>query len=282
MLTPEAIASATKAKSELATLESQRLHLEFQRHKVAGKVPPISELAAGFGKIARAIQISDHRNRYEILHEIVRSVGLRRVVVGDSQPIHRNRRTFRMVIEFKTDDIMRFGTEGIDPLMQIRGFSNIVLKATFDVESNNLRQQITFLEQGYSFIAASFETPPPPDPAAATNANPVQRAIRWKGIISETSKTAADLAASEKVSKGLISQHLSLLRLPQIIIEFMKAGRDAAMKKKFSFRELLFLASLPPTEASARFHQRVAGVPLQGLLSLEPPNDRGSRGKIGD
>jgi len=273
LLSADAMTKAQELKAEVANLENQRLHLETRLHKLFGRVPKVSDLAAAFGPVAKALQFANHAQKYEILHQVIKRIVLRRVATGGiSTPRSPTvTRTFRMAIEMKTDALMKFGKNDFESVQALKGFSNVVLKVTFEIHSNAKEQKIVLLEQGYSCVATKFVAPEISTPAAPSNhkENPIQRAIRWNRLISVEKETAVAISKREEVSEGLISQYQALLDLPQLIVDFLKDGRDQELKRPFALRELQRLKSLPPDQAVAVFHARVAGSPVQDSLPLE-------------
>lgn len=272
-LASDAMTKAHDIKTALANLENQRIQQETRLHKLFGRVPQVSELGTAFGPVAKALQFANHAQKYEILHQIIKSIILRRVAVGGiSTPRSPTAtRTFRMAIEIKTDSLMKFGKTDFESVQALRGFSNVVLKVTFEIHSNAKEQKVILLEQGYACVATKFVEPevaPPPEPSSHKE-NPIQRAIRWKRLITLEKETAVAISKREDVSEGLISQYQALLELPQLIVDFLKEGRERGLKRPFTLRELQRLRSLPPSEAVAVFHARVAGSPVQGALLLE-------------
>ena len=272
-LAADAHSKAEELKAAIANLEHQRIQFEAQLHKLSGRIPQISELGKAFGPIAKALQFANHAQKYEIIHRIIKSINVRRVVVaGESVSRSRSKaRTFRIAIECKTDAIMKFSESDLKGVYATTGFSNIVLNVTFEVVSNSLEQRVTLLESGYSFVSASYE---PPDATTAATVglseeNPVQSAIRWKALMADGETTAVLISKRENVSRTLISQNLALLRLPQLIVDFLKDGRDRDLKPPIARRELLRLLDLPSRDAISSFHARVAGQPLQDVMQLK-------------
>ncbi len=272
VLTADAMTKAQELKVASANLEHQRIQQETRLHKLSGKTPQVSELGAAFGPVAKALQFSNHAQKYEILHQIIKNITLRRVSIGgtDSLRSASATRTFRMAIEVKTDALLKFGKTDFESVQTVKGYSNVVLKVTFEVHSNAKEQKVILLEQGYSCVAAKFEVPEVANPSEPThhNENPIQRAVRWKTLISIERQTAVAIAKRENISEGLISQYLALLNLPQLIVDFMKDGRDRGLKKAISMRELQRLLPLENNDAVTWFHARIAGVPLQDSLPL--------------
>jgi len=267
----EVMVSAETAKNEIIGLENNRIQVESRLHKLAEKSPPISEVARAFGMLAKALSVATPSNKHELLTSVIRKIILRRIAVSSFKgSLFNKKRTFQLAIEFRTDGILNFGESDISLAVKRIGFSNIELKVTLEISSNRKEQKVLLMEAGYSTVSSVFGTPVAsvPVPTLPNSENPIQRALRWQFLTENESKTASAVAIDEKVSKGLISQHIALLDLPQIIIDFMKSGRDHGMQKGFSLRELQRLLSMPTTEAIAQFHARIAGHPVQDIMPL--------------
>ena len=175
-----------------------------------------------------------------------------------------------MAVEFKTNEVIRYGETDIDRLLSQEKYSEIVLKVTFEIHSNKKQQRVMLLEPNYSVVSSDYA--PQPQAAAGVvkaNENPIQRANRWYTVMKSSGKTTTALAKDEKVSKGLISQHVALLAaLPPMVVDYLKDGRDADLKKKISLRELQRLAAMQEAEAIPWFHARMSGAPMQDVMRL--------------
>lgn len=264
--------AGTKAKEEIAKIEYERIQLEHRLHRLCARVPQLSELSKAFGRVARALQMSDKRGKSEIFSLIIRSISLRRIAIaaGPGSIARGNKRTFRMESEFRTDEVMRYGETEVANLLSQERFSDIVLKVTFEIHSNSKQQRVMLLEPNYSVVSSDFAYQQADTESVATKneENPVQRALRWRKLLIDGDKTTTALAKDEKVSKGLISQHIALLELPQLIVDFLKDGRDRGLDRKISLRELQRMAQLAPADGIAMFHARMAGNPLQDVMHL--------------
>ena len=270
-LTPEAIAAAEKAKEQVRRLETRRIDLEANLNELCARTPSISELSVAFGAAFRALTLADFKTKAEILRSVLREVRLTRVTLGERGSRQFLKRTFRMVARFRTNELLAFGEASPDRIGIRPKYSDVELRTTFEIVSNKKRQQVTLLEHSYTVVSSSFGALKNDSRTEFSSVtNPIQRAIRWKAIVSTGEKTAAQIADEERISKGLISQHFALLELPALIVDFLREGRDAVMKRKFSLRELQRLATMPFSEAVARFHARVAGTPIQQVLPLKP------------
>lgn len=266
--------AGVKAKEEIAKIEYERIQLEHRLHRLCARVPQLSELSRAFGRVARALQISDRKGQIEIFRLIIRRITLKRVSIATcpGSSSRANKRTFRMAVEYRTDEVMRLGETDITNLISQMRFSDIVLKATFEIHSNLKQQRVVLLESNYSVVSSDFACRPeqPNSAVKKSDENPIQRALRWRTLLTDGSKTTTALARDEGVSKGLISQHVALLELPQAIVDFLKDGRDREFKKKVSLRELQRLVEMPPGDGITWFHGRMAGTPMQEVMQLKP------------
>ena len=236
------------------------------------------------GLVARAIAVASFEQKIPIYRAVVKGIKIRRVTIAEEGGAKGRRRIlpqriFRMRMQFDTDQLMRFGkslADGIHELLQNRGFSDTVIAVTVQIRTNAKEQKVILLEQGYTTVSANFSelshahTPESrPQPASVEPNNAIQRAIRWKALLQVGGKTVTQIAGEEKVSKGLISQHVALLALPQMIIDFLKEGRDQLLGQKFSLRKLQRLGAMSPEDAINAFQLRIRGQPVQSALKLE-------------
>jgi hypothetical protein len=262
-----------KAKQELAKLEHERIQVEHTLHKITARIPRLSELSMGFSNVKQALEIADRRGQWGIFQTIIRWVRLNRVILaGGNWSANEKQRVFRLEVLFRTDEILNYGQAEATTLFAQEKYADLRLRVTFTIHSNSKEQRVTLMEPNYTITSAKYLPASSPGiaPEDRADENPIQRAIRWKLLITNNEITATALAIDEKVSKALISQHLALLSLPQLIVDFMKDGKDRSLKRKISLRELQRLCILEAADAISAFHNRVSGNEIQAALNLVP------------
>jgi hypothetical protein len=74
------------------------------------------------------------------------------------------------------------------------------------------------------------------------------------------------IAKLQGVTKGLVSQHIKLLTLPPLILDYLMDEKNLSVAKSFSFRELLRLLSIDQALAVKQFREKVGGVTQSALL----------------
>jgi hypothetical protein len=271
-LATEMVLAAEQAKDQGVELENRKIQIEAKLQGLSNKTPAIAELSHAFGLISRALALADHKNKNAIYLRVIKSVSVEsaRWLPGIADVVPANRRSFRVIVSFKTDEVLQFGGTKLDQVMGKRGYSDIDLAVTMEIKSNRKEQKVILLEHAYSFVSASYgipeQVPLLKDPVGE---NPVQRAVRWHAALKVSNMQAKDLAKQEGVSKASMSQHLALLDLPQPIFDFMREGRDRGLKQSLSFRELHRLLAMAPADAIVRFQSYISGAPLQETLALK-------------
>jgi site-specific DNA recombinase len=278
-LSPEASAAAKDSKGKLAQLEAERVRLAMSITRLAAKAPLVSELSRQAGVVAKAIAASNLENQHAIYTELVKSIYIQRTPVapGEREPKRvLPQRIFRLQIKINSNYLLKFGVQDFTFDLRSSGYSDTNLGVLVQIITARNAQRIVLLEQGFSTQSADYiklraenassdvavEQPAVPQ-------NPIQRALRWKAQIQAEGVNLSQIAIAEKVTKGLISQHIKLLALPQLIVDFLREGRDCRLSKRFSLRELQRLSELKPAEAVSRFEQRVSGNAVQQTLSID-------------
>ena len=269
----EFITAAEEAKKEASNLESLRIETESKLYKLSEKLPSILQLGQAFGKIGASVSLSGREGIRDIYRQIIRYIRVRRIdTLSRTSRSVQDHRTFRIAIEFNTNELMKFGICDVGELTAMPRWQNLELKITFQIHSNNKRQEIMLLEHGYSVVSDIYKQEKPVAESAAVidhvGENPVARAIRWK-ILMADGVSCVKLAKDQGISKSLVSQHMKLLELPAVIIDYLKEPANKEATKKISFRELQRLLLMDHTEAIRRFHARLSGAPLQGNLELQ-------------
>jgi hypothetical protein len=275
-LVSEANAAAQAAKVKLGQLEGERIRLQAMVNRISARTPPLSELSKQCGIVLRALRIANTEQQCVITREIFRRIEARRVsILTDKIKSKRifPERTFRLEIVLNTDALMCYGRHTVPDILASSGYAELQIAITIEIHSNAREQRMTILEHGYStisadFIALSRNAVPSNVPKADEPKNPIQKAVRWQVQLQSTGASMEALALSEKVSKGLISQHIALLKLPATIVDFLKEGRDGIIGTKFSLRELQRYLLLDRHVAAEQFHQRIRGLPVQRALDL--------------
>lgn len=265
---------AEATNRRLVEHELTRVGIESRINQLAAKLPSIQELSGAFARVGRALSVANFDGKRSIFIKVLREVTLLRLggVIEKGRSQLKNR-TFRLCAEFRTNSLMEFGETVQSSIPTLNQFRNLKLTATFEIHSTKKEQKVTLLEQGYATVSSSFlpdlTAAEPTSVPARDDENPIQRAIRWKMELEKTALTASALADREGVSKGRVSQGLDLLKLPQVIVDFMRDGRDASLARPITARELERLREMPSHEAVAHFHARVGGLPIQDSLPLK-------------
>jgi len=274
-LAPDAHAEAEAEKEAIGKLESQRIQIEAALVRLSAKLPPLKDLSQSFGELARGFSIGTADSKWDLAHRVIEGIKIRRVgIPGVNNTIRPNARTFRMTVEFRTQELIQLGKPELSLAAFSARYANLALRVTFEIRSNAKQQTVMLLEHGYSSVSTTFQHLGADEKTTGLtkNDNPVQRAWRWQLLLADGSKKAANLAVEEKVSPGLISQHIGLLTLPQLMVDFLKEGRDAGMKKRFSLRELQRYLAMPESDALSAFTARVAGRPVQQTFEIGGEN----------
>ena len=282
-LSPEATAAAKAAKEKLARYEAERIRLQTTINSLGAKIASVSDVSKQCGLIARAIAVASHNQRVSIFRAIFRCIKVRRVIVASEEVTRQKRilpqRIFRLRLNINTNQLMRFGTSALGDSFDAfanRAYSDTIVAVTIQIRSNAKEQKVILLEQGYTTVSADFSAlsrshaqDSVPQTASVEPTNAIQWAFRWKAQLVSGMKTVTQIAREENVSKGLVSQYVGLLSLPQMIIDFLSDGRDQLLQRKFSLRELQRLAAMRPEDAINAFQGRVRGQPVQSALNLE-------------
>lgn len=262
-LTPEAIADAEKTKKELEDLEFKRLQIDGDLHRLAAKTPDASAVVEAIKTLVRRLSISDRRNQRLILRSVLRKVAFRRIYLPAKSRKRAAPRAFRISVMFNSAALL----ESCRPPNEIAlvRLSDFEISVSFEVFSNSSLQRLLLLEPNITLVVENYIKIAASEPASMQE-NPIQRALRWQNILSKDGIKKQALARQECVSPALVSQHLKLLGLPQLIVDFMRKG--APTTPPITMRELLRMLVMPHTEAVEAFHTRVSGAPVQGVLGL--------------
>jgi DNA invertase Pin-like site-specific DNA recombinase len=270
-LTPETYQEAEQAKLTISTLEFERVQCEAALRHLQLSVPPVQVIAEAFSALSKGLMTADFEAKRGMLRRVIHSVRIDRITplrAGMIAPFVGGR-VFRMKVKFRASELILAETKR-EILNPVPKYSDIEISTTFEIRSNAMRQTVALLEHGLKAVSSSFSPVELGDQrqAPTLGENPIQRALRWRTLIEAGRKTAVAVAAEESVSTGLISQHLSLLKLPSIIIEFAQGGRDATLTPKLTLRELQRWTRLSAGEATAAFLDRVSGRPIQQTLGF--------------
>jgi site-specific DNA recombinase len=252
-------------------VSARRALVEQRLFEAGAKLASPSEVTEAFRRVSVALVAADVKTRNEIVRRVFESLGIQRrdelFFPGKKRAAGRS---YRFILRVKTGALLSFGSSELSSRTEFRRYAPLAFSFTIRIDSNRERQTVSILETSVVVESSKFTLPERKPAQLQTTAvkNPIQRALRWQAMLSESEGGLEALAKSEEVSKALISQHKALLHLPQKILMYFRDGRDAELKLPFTFRELQRMAELEPAAAEEYFARRLSA-PSQAGLKFE-------------